>query len=317
MGSKIKLGGICIMFKKLLVVSLVACMALFAGNAVAGGWGIPIGHIDENVAADNQDRSKAIDFHLFRGPAGIAIGGGSINGYGEARADGLIVNGSISADISATGGGNSQSGRTDNLGTWTQNHAETGAFVDLSASARFGIGGVSADASGYAEQHSLNTGGGIANHGLTGGIAGQESSGGFEGDAKVAVLFRGSPTAGFNAHIQMDGGSWTDSYKTRDGLGTSVEAYTTVQSIGGSYDNGFVACADVNGGFSASGKVSTTTIQPGAFASANGSYSGAASLGKTYTGQAIGYSETANYGNGVNQAWAGMSVTSTVTRTLQ
>jgi len=302
------------MFKKLLVVSLVACMALFAGNAFAG-WGIPMGKVDTNVAADNSDHSSKMDFHLFSGPAGIALGGGSIYGGAEANAKGLIINGSAGAQIGVDGGGESHSGKTTNLGTWTRNNAATGAFVDLNASSRFGGGAVFGDASGYAEQCSLNTGGGIANHGLTAGLATQESAGGFEGDAKVVVLFRGSPTAGFNAYIEQFGFSATDSYKTADGLGTRVEASTTVFSTGGSYDNGFLSCADVNGGFSASGKVSTLTTQPGAFASANGSYSGAAHLGKTYTGSAIGYSETANGGNGVNSAWAGMQVTSIITKT--
>ena len=300
------------MFKKISIVCLATLLS--CGVAFAGGWGIPVGQVDENVAASNSDHSGAFDFGFS--PLGIAVGGGSINGGAEARADGIMVNGSINGDIMAAGGGNSQSGKMGDLGTRTWNLAYTGASVDLDANARFGIGGVVGDASGYADQHSLNTGGGFANGGLTAGIAGQESAGGFGGDAKVAVLFRGSPAAGFDASIQMNGYSHTNSFKTANGLGTQVKATTDVMSYGGSYDNGFVACADVNGGFSASGQVATLTTQPGAYASANGSYSGAAGLGKTYNGSAIGYSETANYSDGVNQAWAGMSVTSTITKSV-
>jgi len=299
--------------KKLLIIALSISLIAFGSGMAFAGWGIPIGKIDTNVGSSNSDKSKAFDFSFS--PLGIAVGGGSINGGAEAQADGKIVNGTINADIMAAGGGNSQSGKTSDLGTWTRNLALTGAKVDLDASARFGIGGVVGSASGSAEQCSLNTGGGIANGGLTAGLATQESAGGFSGDALVGVIFRGSPEAGFGAKIQMDGYSATNSFKTADGLGTHVIAETIVQSLGGSYANGFLACADVNGGFSASGNVSTLTVQKGAFASASGSYSGAASLGKTYTGSAAGYSETANYGNGVNQAWAGMQVTSTITNT--
>jgi len=298
--------------KKLLIIALsISLIAL--GSGMAFGWGIPIGKVDAKVAASNSDHSKALDFSFS--PFGIAVGGGSINGGAEAEAKGLIINGTAGAFLGVSGGGESHSGRTANLGTWTDNLAVTGATVNLNASSRFGGGAVVGSASGYADQHSLNTGGGIANHGLTVGLATQESSGGFEGDAKVAVIFRGSPQAGFDAYIEQQGFSATNSFKTDDGLGTKVEARTTVYSTGGSYANGFIACADVNGGFSASGIASTTTIQPGAFATATGSYSGAAGLGKTYTGSAVGYSETANHGNGVNQAWAGMQVTSTITRT--
>ena len=300
---------------KSLILTLVLCLTIGSGAAFAG-WGIPIGNIDTDVAASNSDHSSKMDIHIFSGPAGIAVGGGSINGGAGASAEGAIVNGTINADLGVNAGGNSQSGKTAGLGTYTNNLAYTGASVDLDANARFGIGGVAGSASGSAEQCSLNTGLGLANGGVTSGLATQQSAGGFSGDALVGVVLRGSPEAGFNASIQMNGSSATNSFKTADGLGTAVRADTLVQSLGGSYTNGFIACADVDGGFSASGSVSTSTLQGGASASANGSYSGAASLGKTYTGSAVGYSETANGANGVNSAWARMKVTSTITKTV-
>ncbi|GAG52162.1 unnamed protein product, partial [marine sediment metagenome] len=193
----------------------------------------------------------------------------------------------------------------------------TGARLDVAASTpSIGVGGVAGDASGYARQTSHNLGGGLYAGGLTGGIAGQESAGGFGGKADAAVILFWGGDAGFDASITQMGYSQTDTYKITGGgkgLGTSVYADTLVITTVGSYDNG-IAHADVDGGFEASGAVHSGTVQSrnGGYASAeaNGSYSGAGSLGNDYFGRASGYTETFAGDNGVMQAGAGMSVTS-------
>jgi len=189
-----------------------------------------------------------------------------------------------------------------------------------------GIGGVVGGAAGHAEQSSLNTGGGIIWNGflnpggVTGGLATQESAGGFGGDAEAGVLLFCGGSAGFDASIVMNGFSATNSYTLSGrgtGLGTRVEASTGVITSGGSHDFG-IGHANVGGGFDASGNVTTTTEQNKnggyASASANGAYSGGASLGKTYNGIATGYSETFANDNGIMYSGASMSVTSTITQ---
>jgi len=310
---------------KKIFTSLIVCIAaVIFMIGTAGAWGIPIGNLDIDIYAQNDDKSGAFDFSFS--PFGIAIGGGSMDAGVEGGATGFIVNGTITADmplVANFAGGNSQSGKTDNLGTWTRNLAMTGAQLDVTASTPFiGIGGVAGGASGYAEQHSYNFGGGLANGGLTGGTAGQESAGGFSGDAGVGVVLFWGGGAGFDASIAMEGYSATDSYTLSGGgkgLGTNVMATTDVISSGGSYDTG-LGHAYIGGGFIASGGVGSLTAQNynggTATASANGSYSGAGSLGTTYTGLANGGTATFAGDNGVMQAGAGMTVTSTITHTV-
>jgi len=316
-------------FRKLFVVFLTIAMISFGVNAMAG-WGIPIGKADIDISADNSDQSGKLDGSFYP-MTGLAVGGGSISGYVDGEAKGLIINGTVSADAPLPtnfGGGNSESGKTDDLGTWTRNLAATGAQLDLAASTpSWGLGGVAGYAYGQAEQHSLNTGGGIIWNGflnpggVTAGIATQQSSGGFDGKAVVGVLFGCEGEAGFDASIVQNGWSMTNSFTLSGngkGLGTEVGASTIVTTSGGSYDNG-LGYASLDGGFSASGNVATLTSQNAnggnASAAANGSYSGAASLGKTYNGNANGYSQTFAGDNGVMYSGAGMSVTSTITHT--
>jgi hypothetical protein len=130
-------------------------------------------------------------------------------------------------------------------------------------------------------------------------------------------------TADTGAGITMSGGS----YSKTEGMGTTVGAWTKVDSFG--YNNDYrsgdeasmIAVSNVNGGWVAKGGVATLTVQTtnngGASAFAAGSYSGAGSLGLNYTGSAVGYSETAAQSNGIMGAGAGMTVTSTINRTTQ
>ncbi len=305
--------------RKFIIILMAVALIGFGSTSFAAS-----GSLDTDVAAGNDDHSSAFDFSFS--PLGIAVGGGSMDAAMSGDAKGFIFNGTIDADLPLAGnvaGGNSQSGTTANLGTWTQNLAVAGAQLDLGASTpSIGLGSVKGDASGYAKQSSHNLGGGIANGGLTGGIAAQESAGGFGGDAKAAVVLFWGGDAGFDASMTHVGYSETNSYTLSEsfgkGLGTRVEADTFVTTDSSSYDNG-IAHADVGGGFKASGAVETGTIQSrnGGYAAANaeGAYSGSASLGKTYNGSAIGYSETFGNNNGVMQSGAGMTVTSTISNT--
>jgi len=309
--------------KKLFVTTLMVLSLMVLPFTAIAGWGIPIGKVDIDVAASNSDYSYAMDFSFS--PFGPAGGGGSMDAYVEGGAYGIMINGKISA-IAPTetnfAGGYSDSGNTPDLGTWTHNFAATGGQLDLTASSRFGIGGVAGGIDGYAEQCSLNIGGGLYGGGNTAGLATQESAGGFEGSALTGSILRGETAAGFEASIIMDGYSATNSYKWSNngkGLGTYVEAGTTIASSGGSYDDGCISYATVDGGFNASGSVGSLTEQSRnggyASASANGSYSGAGSLGSTYNGSAFGYTETFAGDNGVMHVGAGMTVTSMITNT--
>lgn len=309
--------------KRLFIISAMVLSLMVLPLSASAGWGIPIGKVDIDVDASNSAHSGKIDFDFS--PFGLAVGGGSMSAGMEGGACGIMINGSISAEFPTEGnfgGGFSVSGKMPDLGTWTQNHAAVGADLDLTASGFFAIGGVGGEASGYAEQCSLNTGGGIASGGITVGMATQESSGGFGGEAYAGVILIGRTGAGFDASIVMDGYSHTNSYTWSGGgkgLGTAVMATTTVNTSGGSDSYGcFISDADVGGGFSASGDVSSFTAQSrnggNASASANGSYSGAASLGYNYNGSAVGYTETFGANSGVMHSGAGMSVTSTMGR---
>ena len=108
------------MLKKILASLIIAAAGVCLMVSSAGAWGIPIGNIDVAVEASNSDISRAIDFS-FR-PFGFAFGGGSIDGAADAAADGFIINGTIEGLVAAACGGNSQSGRTSDLGTFTENY---------------------------------------------------------------------------------------------------------------------------------------------------------------------------------------------------
>ena len=155
-------------------------------------------------------------------------------------------------------------------------------------------------------------------NGMSYGVAGQGSVGGFAGFAGVA----GWGSAGVDAGIEMQGSSYTNSYRTVIGnteyMGTFVETSTLVNSYGYAY-NGCFGVAFVDGGFNAAGFAKTATVQTvdGGFAkaTANGSYAGSGKLGCNFNGSAAGYTHTSatqvpGMNGSVMSSSAGMRVTS-------
>lgn len=140
--------------------------------------------------------------------------------------------------------------------------------------------------------------------------------------------------AGANAQINMDGGSYSGSYRYindidgshTEGMGTEVGAWTNVESYGNSYEdiNGCglsIAEAGVEGGYMVAGGAATHTYQTlpdgsSASASAVGFYAGSGVLGDSFTGSVEGYSSTSmttvsGMKGSASMSSAGMSVTTT------
>jgi len=262
---------------------------------------------------------------------------------------GSTINGSVDVDSDAYGAGISVDGKILGIGvgSYTENFATTSADVNVSVDPNTnGYGVAGGGIYGDVDQSSLNGSivGSSPRHdwdtdGFSGGIAGQGSVGGFVGGsfAMSGPDYGGrcysvdSYAGGYvEAGIDMNGYSESNSYRFIDydhgskteGMGTSVEAGTSVNSYGYSsdYDRGLgYGTAGVEGSYKTLGGTSTTTFQSnnGGIAGANaiGGYSGSGVLNTQYNGSASGYSRTSlttvNGMNGtISSSSAGMSVTS-------
>ena len=134
---------------------------------------------------------------------------------------------------------------------------------------------------------------------LSYGVAGQGSLGWFVGGGVAAGL--GSVEV--VADIDMAGGSWSESYRAIDFdgpakteiIGTNVGAWTDVSTVG-SVDSNILAFGYVDGGYVAGGIATAKTVQVTdsgfAKASATGTYSGSGDLGTSFSGSAIGSTQT-------------------------
>jgi hypothetical protein len=159
--------------------------------------------------------------------------------------------------------------------------------------------------------------------GVTLGVAGQGTLGGFIGGGAAAGL--GSYEA--DANIDMWGTSYSQSYRGIDWfcggkteiMGTDVGAFSSVESNGYSDDH-IIGTAFVEGGYIAGGIAASKTIQMTqgglATASAVGTYSGSGNLGSDFNGSAVGYTQTRattynGYNGSIMTSSAGMSVSST------
>jgi hypothetical protein len=305
------------------------------------GWGGP--PINDNggpsngggcIGSDCGNVTGSLDISTFAAGGGIDLDGKLIpNGAagGISAAGGLTVGqaagevssikifkkviplGTVEASINSIGGGLTETHAYKftpsvgdigiGVGSSSNGQAVTGAVVDTAV---VGFGYVEAVAFGVAGQGSLNGSligpsplGAWDSFGVSYGLAGQGSVGAFVGYAGAV----GFGSAGFEANIAMNGGSYSESYRAIDFngpakteiMGTNVGAYTNVNSYGSDYDCG-LAAADVNGGWVAGGVATSKTFQIAdggvAKATANGSYSGAGSLNCDFEGSAIGGTQT-------------------------
>jgi len=170
--------------------AMMLAFLLIASPAFAG-----FGYVNVDTSA----KSGQFDFDWKPIPNGGAVGVTGSCGKSEAEANGFVLNGSVGADIGATGGG---VGYTDayrfnphlgdksiGVGSFSYAHANTGAYADVYVDpSRRGFGIVGGQIQGCAVQGTLN-----ASYltespihftnttGFTGGIAGQGSIGSFEG----------------------------------------------------------------------------------------------------------------------------------------
>lgn len=330
--------------KKLLGVVLSLCLAFGVGTAFAdqdNDQAIGFGSI--GMKAKTFDAAGAVDFQSIPNGGAFGLSGGI--GHGHATAGGFIINGLVEGEVEANSAGFAGPS-SDQAYRWSPGFGDksigvgssstaignTGASAKIKVDPDKGFGEVDANIHGFAAQGTLNgsalTGSprfGWDSGGFTAGLAGQGSIGSFEGNAFAIsgpdfsyrkYLFCGprihvdsKAGAGMGAEINMNGGSWSDSYRFIDwdkqdgtkteGMGTYVGAYTNVTSHGYDYDwdKGLgYANANVEGGYTVIGGAATLTVQTTdtgfAKAGAFGVYSGSGSLGSNYSGSAIGGSHT-------------------------
>jgi len=154
----------------------------------------------------------------------------------------------------------------------------------------------------------------------------------YAGKKTIETPVNSNAEAHAGAGIFMTGGDFSDSYRFVDwdhnskteGMGTLVGAETFVTSYGYNESDSDGLAMDMSfqsGGFVASGKAKTGTIQsgPGSFAAANasGSYSGNGTLGCNFTGSLNGGRHTAiKTFNGMNGSIATSSANMSVSATI-
>jgi len=327
-----------ILLAVMLVVSLAGISDACSGNNCPP---VAVGSLDVDAHAFGAGFDA--DGRLI--PNGGAFGLGGASGSAGAHANGFIVDGDVAGDVTAIGGGLTD---TDayiffpsvgdlaiGVGSSSFSQAVTGGSVSVGVDPDQGFGAAHGSMSGRAHQSTLNMSGVgespffFNSTGHTGGVAGQGSTGSFNGAVSAASgadydywVWHGgwwwghyhhyyadsNANASIDAFLEMWGGSYSESYRFVDfdgdsrteGMGTNVGAFTEVRSEASAshYANGNAyASARVNGCFTAAGAVSTTTVQNapgfgGAMASASGSYAGGGSLGTSFSGSATGYSAT-------------------------
>jgi hypothetical protein len=285
------------------------------GNGPSGQT-VAFGALDVKSKA----KAKAFDGDLEVIPNGAAFGISGAKSKAGADADGFVLNGEIEGEVNTTAGALTNTtaytwfpGAGDlsiGVGSYTLNQTFLGADAKIKADPDFGLAFTDADMYGKTSQFSLNASGlgespfFFRTDGFTGGIATQNSKGGFHGDAHAVDFMMGKSGAGMGAEIDMLGQTWSESYRYVDwnngarteGMGTVVGATTDVETNGYDYDwdKGIFNCtdADVHGGFNASGNVGAITVQDTrggkGVATATGLYEGAGRLDDDYSGSAIG-----------------------------
>jgi len=340
-------------FKSLIVA--VAAVGLMSGAAFAGSGELDIGANAFQAAGD-------ADIQFI--PNGMAGGLGGAIGVGHADADGFVLNGDVEGEVNVVGGGltNTSAYKMHNpipafdksigvgSSSQSQGNAAADAKIKVDPARGFALGEVDAQICGFTAQGTLNGSGLIQSPiyfdttGLTGGIAGQGSVGGFHGEA-FAISgpdygwcrpVDSKAGAGMGAEITMVGSSFSESYRAVDWnpctgtktelMGTNVGAATAVETSGYDYDwdKGLgYANADVDGGWIAAGGAASLTVQnapgPGAAcATAIGGYVGAGGLNTNFVGSANGGTYTSvttvNGMNGsINTAGSSMAVTANTT----
>jgi len=274
---------------------------------------------------------------------GLAIGGGLTAGQSLGYTNG----GKISGDVYVVGGGagGSDSGKFNppighkSIGVYSgsQAVAETGGSVKVTADARkwYKIAGAEATFAGAAGEATLN--GSIVgpspkfgwdSNGFSAGVAGQGAVGHIAGGAGTLSFFGSADKAGARGDIFMYGNSYSESYRwirwdgngdKTEGMGTNVEANTSVESYGEKMSSGVLSGSFIEGGWKAAGGAASLTIQDapglgGAAALTVGVYKGSGELGCNFTGSAVGYTATSvrtfgNMNGSINSASAGMKVT--------
>jgi hypothetical protein len=297
-----------VLFTSMFLMSGVALAQTNGYGCIGSGCGNVTGSLDISTFAAGGGIDADAQLARHGAAAGISAAGGLTVGEAEGTIKTFKIfkktfaGGSVEASIDSIGGGltKTEAGKYTEDGlkhvySASDSYAVTGADMDLKA---FGVAAVEGCVFGVAGQASLD-GSIMFNHGVSAGIAGQYSAGYFVGGAGVV----GFGSAGVDAKIEMNGQSGSDSYRGvfHDGpattrvLGTNVYAATEVTSYGYNYDCG-LSESFLAGGWQAGGAASAKTIQISnggiAKAEANGSYSGAGSLGCNFEGSAVGGTQT-------------------------
>jgi hypothetical protein len=346
-----------------LVVGLAALM-MVAGTSFATP---AMGTGDVDVDAKTGGYGVSFDGEVLPNWHGASGGIGVATGGAMSGAKGGVINGKVGADVWATGGGltrtesfsgpihaNGVNGKY--VGSQTDNEAHAGAGIEVGVNPdKWGVGAVAGGFIGGTGQASLDasfikTDERSISDGVTGGIVGQGSIGGFAGGVTAfsgpdykKYIFCGptvdsKASAGANANLDLYGGSYSvseitvkkfDGYTT-EAMRTDVGAYTEAYMNGGSESGkkGYLAGATdfVSGGFIAGGGAKTATCQTTdtgvAKATAVGTYAGSGGLNGSYIGNADGYSSTSattrsGWNGSIMSASAGMTVQSTVTGSNQ
>lgn len=232
---------------------------------------------------------------------GGSFGIGAAGGLAHSNAIGFTWNGMAKGDVTAVGGGltNTESykfkldgtDRSNGIGSYTQNQAIAGASVKVKVKKGIAFG----EMCGITGQFSLNESHlGEApyfnTNGHTFGVAGQGSLGLFHGN--VCARCFGKDSA--KAEIESVGYSYSESYRylnkedgvRTEGMGTLVGAGTEVNTLGRNATGGFVAAGGA--------KAVTKQYNSNGFAKAKaaGMYVGSGALNCNFNGTAEGYTGT-------------------------
>jgi len=305
---------------------------VFAGNGATGGVSVAGGISAAQASGHVQEIPVYKKTYM-----GNKYGWGRLNprNYSK-KLVGTIQLGDASGALNSTAGGFTRTesytfkplgfDKAQGLGTSSDGYATTHGSIEIAA---HGLAGASASMFGIAGQATLD-GSIIGPHdsfdskGVSLGVAGQGSVGGFIGGAGVF----GYGDVAVEAGVDMWGGSVSESYRgvNYDGntktetMGTYVGAFTDINSYSNVDRNG-LAGGFVEGGYVAGGIAATKTVQAVATetgggvaaAKAFGTYSGSGDLGCDFNGTANGYSQTSattmkGYNGAVMNSQAGMSV---------
>jgi len=337
-------------FRKLFILS-IALMFLMTGVAFATDDcnGDPECSASGNFSINTLAIGGGADLHGATIPNGAAGGLSAAGGVAFGAAEGsfssfkiwgyTVTLGGAEADLTNIGGGwvlmddagklyNPVPDADKSIGVYSRSntYAVTGGSLHVGA---WGLAGSAGAIGGLAGQASLDGSiigpspkFGWESKGVSFGVAGQGSVGGFVGGA--GAVFLGS--ADVDALIEMNGWSgsasyryitWNDGAKT-EGMRTDVLARTQITSSGNASGRG-AGGGFIEGGWVAGGVAASKTVQMTgtgyAAANAVGTYSASGELGCDFNGSAVGYTRTSattreGYNGSVMTSSAGMKVTS-------